>query len=323
MNKNYNPFDDMTFSYNQCFMCGESLNDDNRSDEHVFPRWLQNEFDLWNQTLVLLNRTEIPYRSLTIPCCRECNNEHLNKKVEKKIEEAVKLGYDAFVKLDEELIFKWLVKISYGMLFKELSLKMELKNPISRRIIEPEELKDYKMLHTFLQTIRYDTTFIGKKPWSILIFKIKDISSKKLYDAQDLIITHNYFMQLGDIGIVSNLQDNGVQKEFFIEHMKEYLNIELHPIQFREICAKIHYKSFLMNELPYYTFVIPEERTDMTIFSHELSGYVFDDWNMEEYAKLLEWYWKPFGLTFEDIYRGDNAVLTFLKNEDGSIKLMS
>jgi hypothetical protein len=303
-------------------MCGDYLDSNNRSDEHVFPRWLQSEFNLWNKTLVLLNGSEIQYKSLTIPCCKTCNNEHLNKKIEKKVETAVKLGYDAFIKLDEEIIFKWLIKISFGMLYKELSLKMELRNPISRKIIEPEELKEFNMLHTFLQTVRYDTHFIGRKPWSILVFRIKNIIDEKVYDAQDLILTHNYFMLLGNIGIVSNLQDNEVQKELFIEHMKEYLEIELHPIQFREICAKVHYKSYLMNKTPYYTIVMPEEGTEMTIVSNEMDGYVFDDWVMEEYARVLEWYWEPFGLSFEDIYKGDNAVLTFLNNEDGSIKII-
>jgi hypothetical protein len=34
---------------------------------------------LWNQSIVLLNQTEIPYRLLKIPCCSECNNEHLGR----------------------------------------------------------------------------------------------------------------------------------------------------------------------------------------------------------------------------------------------------
>ena len=42
--------------------------------EHIIPRWMQRRFDLFNETLTLINGTRIPYRQLTIPCCESCNN---------------------------------------------------------------------------------------------------------------------------------------------------------------------------------------------------------------------------------------------------------
>lgn len=41
----FNPFDQMTFTNDRCFLCGELLTDDNRSKEHVYPKWLQNKFN--------------------------------------------------------------------------------------------------------------------------------------------------------------------------------------------------------------------------------------------------------------------------------------
>ncbi len=60
-----------------CFLCGCSLGVENRSEEHVIPKWLQKRFKLLDQRLVLLNGTSIPYKQLTIPCCKPCNNKHL------------------------------------------------------------------------------------------------------------------------------------------------------------------------------------------------------------------------------------------------------
>src|SRR5687768_8784160 len=60
-----------------CFLCAKKLTSRNRSDEHVFPKWMQTRFDLTNQEIILLNGTVIPYRQLTIPCCRRCNNTYL------------------------------------------------------------------------------------------------------------------------------------------------------------------------------------------------------------------------------------------------------
>lgn len=116
------------------------MTDLNRSDEHVYPRWLQREFYLWNQNLTLLNGTDIAYRNLTIPCCSKCNNEYLNRRVEKRIEEAVKGGYEKFKDLDESIVSKWLNKIAYGTLFKELSLRSDLMDKNSDPIYSQEQL---------------------------------------------------------------------------------------------------------------------------------------------------------------------------------------
>ena len=111
MKKLYNPFEDMKFSYEFCFLCGDDLKD-SKSKEHVFPQWLLNKYDLWDGQFELLNRTSITYNKLTIPCCLECNNDYLSQ-MEQKIRNAVNGGYDIFQELDELVIYQWLSKIFY------------------------------------------------------------------------------------------------------------------------------------------------------------------------------------------------------------------
>ncbi len=317
----YNPFDAMTFTYDRCFMCGELLDSNNRADEHVYPRWLQREFNLWNQRLVLLNKTEIQYKRLTIPCCNECNNEHLNKKVESKVEKAVKGGYEEFINLDEEIVFKWLNKIAYGMLFKELSLRSFLQDINSEPIYSKEQLEEHKMQFTFLQSIRFNTEFIAGKPWSILVFKVKNPNDKKTYNSMDFLLQKCFFMQLNDIGIISCLMDNGSQKEYFLEHLSDFLDIELHCIQFAELCAKFLTKATLFFRTPHYTIKMPKDLKDtMQIISHEISGVLFSDWSQELYARMLEYFFKPWCIPYEKIYIDNEHVITFLRNEDGTIK---
>lgn len=48
----YNPFEKMTFTYDKCFLCGEILTDENSTEEHIYPKWLQNKFDLWDKQLL-------------------------------------------------------------------------------------------------------------------------------------------------------------------------------------------------------------------------------------------------------------------------------
>lgn len=318
MSEKYNPFDSMTFTYDRCFLCGELLDEENSSEEHVFPKWLQHKFNLWEKELTLLNRTNIKYKLLKIPCCKKCNNEYLSGKLEKKIKNAVDGGYEEFIKLDEKIIFQWLLKLSYGMLFKELSLNIDLRNPNNGKIITPELLKQFTTTYSLLQTVRFDTEFI-RNPWSILIFKVKP-EVENMYNAHDFIIQNCYFMRMNDIGIVANLQDGGYQKEFFIEHMEEFLNMELAEIQFSEICAKFLYKSSLYVKSPYFMFMFPNKEDEKcTIVTNGMNGNVFREWSQKEYAKYLEFLLHPWNIRMDKIYFSDDKVITYLYNDDGLI----
>ncbi len=64
---------DMALDHDHCFLCGLALSENTRTVEHVFPQWLLADFDLHNQKINLLNGSSIRYRSLVIPCCKDCN----------------------------------------------------------------------------------------------------------------------------------------------------------------------------------------------------------------------------------------------------------
>ena len=108
----YNPFDAMSFTYDQCFLCGHQLEND-KTNEHDFPKWIQQRYHLQNQKIILLNKTEIPYRQLTIPCCPSCNNQYLSR-VENTFKQYFERGLSEFKKLDKLIIFQWITKIFYG-----------------------------------------------------------------------------------------------------------------------------------------------------------------------------------------------------------------
>lgn len=50
----YINFKKETFGYNSCFLCGKEC--DIKTAEHIFPKWLQHKYDLWNQKLTVTNR---------------------------------------------------------------------------------------------------------------------------------------------------------------------------------------------------------------------------------------------------------------------------
>jgi len=319
-NEKYDPFDQMTFTYDKCFLCGNELTSNNYSVEHIFPKWLQNKFDLWNQDLILLNGTQIKYRNLTIPCCKNCNTT-MSKCIEKPVERAVEAGYEEFIRLDKKIVFQWLNKISYGMLFKELSLKQDIRNPHSPTIYNEEHLKQHHMQYMFLKSIIDGAEYI-EKPYSLLIFRLRLEEEESRYWAADNPFLKTFFIRMNDIGIIAHLMDNGYQEGFFMEFpdMVELLNKELHPIQFAELCAKLLYKSSLFNRNPFFTIVFDKDKKLKNIIAHPLSGDAFDEWSQEDYARCLEVYWQKWGLKFDDIYKGNDLVITYLRNEDGTFK---
>lgn len=317
----FNPFEEMSFSYDRCFICGEKLSSNN-TVEHIYPKWLQNDFDLWNKQLVLLNGTSIQYRNMVVPCCFECN-EIMSRKLEKPVKEAVQKGYDEFINLDRKVIFQWLNKISYGALFKELSLKRELRNPNSEAIYTEENLKKHKMQYLFLKSTVQETKYVNN-PWSILIFKVKKQKDKQ-YWVYDNPFVKTYFMLLNDIGIIAHLMDNGCNQDFFMQfpHMVELMGKELHPIQFYELCARFHYKSALLKKSPFYINMFDKNNGVDTIISHGIDGTLYAEWDNETYSHILEFFLEPYKVKFEEIYLGKDKVITYIRNEDGSFKDMS
>ena len=154
-----------------CFLCGRRLGSQICTEEHVFPRWLQERFGLWTRRLKLLNETWIPYRQLTIPCCVECNGTHLSA-LEAEVTRAVSVGPDAVARLAPHVLMLWLSKLMYGLLYKEGLLRRDRRNPCKGPIVGRGVLERFAMLHYFLQGARLRMRFDIRLPASIFVFSV-------------------------------------------------------------------------------------------------------------------------------------------------------
>ncbi|MEA3475728.1 MAG: hypothetical protein U9R23_04725 [Candidatus Cloacimonadota bacterium] len=128
-----------------------------------------------------------------------------------------------------------------------------------------------------------------------------------------------------DIGIIACYEDNRVQEDMFKDYFSKFYNIQLHPIQFDELCAKVTYKNLLLNRIPKYITILPETKNDVVnVLSPSVQGYskspIYDKWDQYTYAKILFSYWDKYGLTFEDVYKEPEMVLSFISNENNSLK---
>ena len=315
-NKKYIFEEKRSFSIDRCFVCDELLTEENVTEEHIYPKWLQRKFNLYNQKISLLNGTFIPYRNLKVPCCKECN-EKMSARIEKPMEQAVERGYDGFISLDRNIVFQWLNKLSYGMLYKEAMLLRERNNKDSGYIVPHEILNDLHMKYVFLVSIVRDTEYVHE-PYSLLVFRIKP-DAKNPYWGFDGFATPVSCFCMDDIGIIAHLQDNGFNEDFFRERrsMNDLLQKELHIVQFREVVAKFLYKSSLFLRNPAYVMFMGDNAPKQ-IISQGMSGIGYADWEQESYARVLEFFWQDFGIPFQEIYKGDDKVLSVLWDENGN-----
>lgn len=306
----YRPFEQSHFTNNECFLCGEKLQKENRSDEHIFPKWLQKRFNLWNQSLTVLNRTKIPYRHLTIPCCTECNGNHLSK-MENKFRSLLDSNFENLTEKDEKVIFQWTSKLLYGTLYKELTLLNDRSKPSLGNILTPDFVESYSALHLFLQSIRIPTEFEDPKPWSIFIFNYHDNGFDYINDINALCVS----LKLGDIGISIVFEDNSCV-EGFMKKLKGLRCFKLNHLQFLEVSAHIFYTKHLAANVPTYLTVYNTERKIMQ--TRTFRNITSRKWNDAEYASVLEQL-----LGFKNIKEGlpilneDGLLTTYLVGDDG------
>jgi hypothetical protein len=303
-----------------CFLCGRRLGTRNRSDEHVIPKWVQDQFELWNQELNLLNGTGIKYRQLKIPCCKTCNNVHLSK-VESAVRDAVMAGPEHAIQLDQKTLFLWLGKIFYGLLFKEHFLKTDRRRANSRRIVPRSLLDRYGLHHNFLQAARLPFRFLDDVPASILVVPVQSPSDIRFqFDFRDSYQVLAISIRLGNVGIVGALQDGGAQRKGLFNFLKRYQNVcrPLHPLQFQELTAKFFYKTGIQNRIP--KFVLAESVDHVAVVQAPLGGMslkpIWDDWNQEEYAQMLALFT---GSALEQVWEPPNRVRSWLETADNEV----
>jgi hypothetical protein len=298
------------FGPSTCFLCSVPLRNKNRSDEHVFPKWLQNRFNLWNQRLDLINLTSIPYRQLTIPCCKTCNNVHLSK-IEDIMRAPVESGPGAVAKLPSSTVYMWLSKIFYGILYRESLLRADRRSD-RRPIVPKEALRELRLHHDFMQGIRRSLEFPFGIPGSIFIF---GTTQPDRIEAQfDFLDNHHNLsiaLRMGSVGIICCLQDGGLTRGFH-DHLKRpsYRKDRLHPMQFREATAEVFYKSMLLESAPLYTVV--EDPYKMLVMTQNPQHVGFREWDWLSFCKMLAHYWDQ---PTEEIYGGNIGWASSIRDE--------
>lgn len=222
-----------------CFLCGSS---DSLTREHVFPKWLQKAHSLWDKKIYLLNKTQITYRSLTIPCCQRCNGVYLSK-LESKVNSSLQAGFDAANQISPFEWYLWGAKILYGQLRKECSLPIDRANKDQGSIMNREHLTKYFfMIHLSLQAIREKVYFSSDsaRHFSVIVLKINNHDDSQ-FDYRDNTFCCTSSIIVNGVGIIIAYEDNSLVESLFEKEIQEFTNKGITFRQFRELYGNINY----------------------------------------------------------------------------------
>lgn len=308
------------FDESACFLCGKNMCGDS-SVEHVFPKWLLKNYDLWDQKIDLLNRSLMPYRQLTIPCCEECNNQHLSK-VEGKVNAAVKGGFQRAIELPNYTWYLWAGKIFYGILRKELSLYLDRSNPSRGTIVTKEVLESFSSLHLFMQGFRGRHKFTGDVPYSVLVCNLHETGDS--YNFRDNLSPFTLAIQMGEIGIIVSFEDGGLIRDTFGRYVDEVGGRKLHPIQFYELYTKVSYQVKLLQRP--LTYLTQSHMEGDYIVSTEIvsSPAHLDNWDQKEFAEMLRVNVSPWlSDNLQVVFKPPDRVSSWMVDNKGKLLLLS
>lgn len=309
------------YSNNRCFYCGKLFRGA-KTLEHVFPLWLQRKFELTSQSLTLLNRTTIPYRSLKVACCKKCNGVHLSK-LENRAKSLLFECPIREAKSHLDQLFIWSAKILLAIVYAERLLPFSRRHPRGARILPSELWNSFQMTHFFVQSLTIPMRFTCEDqqqriPGSIFLFDLKTRKGDMDFDFRDDLLTLSVFIRLGNRGIIT-VADGGAIDLSIGDIVREESKRKLHPLQFYELGARIFYKATLFNRTPKY--IMMKHRDEFEVMQMPLAGLsplpVFNEWKHPDYAQVLSAFT---GYPIEELAPGDGTrVVTWLKDQNGKL----
>ena len=308
----YNPFEDFLFPENECFLSGQII--ENIEQIPVFPEWIMKRYVLHEKTMTMLAENVVKYADIKVPCAPDVV-EKINF-LEKEIKHAFEAGYDEVIKIPELHLFQWMAKIMYGVLYNDIvhGIKQN-KNKDKAFTLSPLLTKKFENLHFMLQSVTTQMTFNGFTPWSINVVRVN--YSQDIFNYKDETKNINFSLGMNGFGIVACLQDNGENKKLHKDLLGKIGSKTLHPIQFEELWSRFLYSNYLLNTSTDYRFDASREAVVVEVVSlpDEKNLPLFRKWDDKTFSQVLANYWKPWGLTTNDIYSFPNSPISYLEDE--------
>ena len=252
---------------------------------------------------------------MTVPCCKRCNNEYLSE-IENKVRTSFDLGVEEVRRMDKTILYKWIMKIIYCLLYKELSMKEDRKSKNNNMIVSPEFLSRYRLMFDYMMSIR-KSIVIEEEMSSIFIFNVHNISKNNMKNINndffyiDDIVHAQFAILSNEIGIICSLGDSKVIEHSLYKYFLPFYDFKIHQIQFRQLIADVFYKrTLLINK---NSFICMENK----IIQIPPCTTLYNKYDYKEYAKVLHHLLYQFGFSIEHIYNASSdSVINLMINSE-------
>lgn len=296
------------FGPDDCFLCGVDLSVTSgiRTEEHIFPKWLLQELNLWDESITQLDGRIAYYRRLKVPCCQRCNGEHLSR-VEARVKDAYLKGLSEFRELDRRDLFVWLGKIYYGIIYRESLVPRSVRDQSGERLVPSEHLETFSFHHFLLQAVADRVDWFPRYPGPASFHFFECLDHKvpgRRFDYLDDLDVPMLAIRIGRIGVVCVLQDWGRSENVQQVHVRTAKTMRLHPTQFREVYGRLKY----LTDSSWKDNIHPVVGAPQcaTVFYNPSQEFC-DEVDPEEQAHALATVW---GVPWDSITQGGMSIST-------------
>ncbi len=311
--KLYNPFEKMSFEGDTCFLTGVPITDLTTQKISVFPEWIIQRYNLEQASMAMHSGYRLKYQEMTMPASPTV--VAAVQALDVLTQRAFEQGYEAVVQLPKVILFQWMARVMYGVLYQELAfqVKHHKEKGSAFQLSDFMQMKLGNLLH-LLQSLIKPVVFEGFEPWTIHCFRVG--VSKDVLNYKDETKKQNFCLGMNGFGILACLQDNGAVSKFHQDLLEKIGDKTLHPAQFEELYGRFMYANYLLRELPAYqireegdklVFTLPEdERKHLPLFAQ---------WQDNIFAQVLTNMLEPWGIPIQQIYRFPDPPVSYLINE--------
>lgn len=304
----------------RCFICGISRSHGSFNDEHVFPKWMLRDLDLFKKAMSLPNQVKVTYGTYKIDCCVKCNSE-LGKSYEEKVSKIIQT-FHTDNKLSKEnafLIFRWLALVFLKTHLRDRQNPNELdKTQFSGYISDEYE---WSFLHhaqaivrSELNNVECDDLVFG----SFFILPFYDPSASDLFDYADYFYGNSIMLRYKNFCIFTVLDDGGECEKFLSDHLNRITG-PINRLQALELLVELSFLRVHLSDYPQFSTITDLENEKSMIVGQPLEQKIsLNELNYDVRARLMMFFFGELIEKFSiDPVLMETGHLTFLFDDDG------
>lgn len=269
---------ELTLSDAVCFCCLRGVDQvGSLTEEDVFPRWLIRRYPaLQNETYNYFSRVPVRLGAIKIPACQSCNNEYLSSCLEKPISQACET-LDAARQLPLNIWGSWAAKIFYGIYLKGVSLRADLRDPMSHSLINKRFVLSVNRARTLtmLAAPVFELVPHGALHSTVALLPCREAVPQPPVEFIDVPQLQAIAMRIGAIGLIVCVGDGGLTDRLLrtSSFYQDYTRKPLTAFRFREAAAMAFYQRSRLTWTPEPVFLqASDRRIGCVINTMTLSG---------------------------------------------------